>query len=110
MTFTGSAFKPPKGAIPVLVFGTKSISLEPQRAWQFNNKTREVPIDGWCQGAIFKVGDGRVAVFGEAAMFTAQLAGGTQRRMGMSAHYAKQNYQLLLNVMHWLSGLPEMSE
>ena len=57
-----------------------------------------------------KVGKGRVAVFGEAGMFTAQLAGPKQRPMGMNAPEAKQNHQLLLNVMHWLTrvkGMPD---
>jgi hypothetical protein len=49
-----------------------------------------------------KVGKGRLAVFGEAGMFSAQLAGPRQR-MGMNAPGAEQNHQLLLNVMHWLS-------
>jgi hypothetical protein len=44
-----------------------------------------------------------MAVFGEAAMFSAQLAGPFQFRMGMNAPGAEQNHQLLLNVMHWLT-------
>jgi hypothetical protein len=51
------------------------------------------------------IGKGRVAVFGEAAMFSAQLAGPKKSPMGMNAPIAKQNPQFLLNVMHWLSGL-----
>jgi hypothetical protein len=56
-----------------------------------------------------KVGHGRVTVFGEAAIFSAQLAGYKQP-MGMNAPEAKQNHQLLLNVMHWLTraeGMPD---
>jgi len=37
-------------------------------------------------------------------MFTAQLNGPDRVPMGMNDPQAKQNYQLLLNVMHWLSG------
>jgi hypothetical protein len=51
------------------------------------------------------VGKGRVAIFGEAAMFSAQLAGPQKLPMGMNAPVAKQNPQFMLNVMHWLSGL-----
>jgi len=54
-----------------------------------------------------RVGKGRVAVFGEAAMFSAQLAGPNKAPMGMNAPIAAQNPQFLLNVMHWLSGLLE---
>lgn len=50
-------------------------------------------------------GRGRVAVFGEAAMFTAQVTGPERQPMGMNAPGAEQNAQLLLNVLHWLSGL-----
>lgn len=101
VTFTGSAFKPPKDAIPVLVFGEKSESYERTADGKGEFKVRKVPIEGWCQGAVMKVGKGRMAVFGEAAMFSAQLAG--QERFGMNAPEAEQNHQLLLNVMHWLS-------
>lgn len=104
-TFTGSAFRPPSSAIPIIVFGPGSYSLEPQKAWEFNDTTKNIPIEGWCQGAIMEVGKGRLAIFGEAAMFTAQKAGSTRRPMGMSRPEASQNHQLLLNVMHWLTGL-----
>ncbi len=102
-TFGGSAFKPPIGATPVLVFGPDSLSLETTKAPGITPDAARVPIDGWCQGAVFPFCRGRVAVFGEAAMFTAQLAGDGSRPMGMNAPGAEQNYQLALNVMHWLT-------
>lgn len=105
VSFTGSAFIPPSFAIPIMVFGPGSYSLEPKKAWEFDDATRKVAIHDWCQGAVMNVGQGRVAVFGEAAMFTAQRAGPSKRPMGMSRPEASQNHQLLLNVMHWLSGL-----
>jgi hypothetical protein len=104
-TFTGSAFKPPKGATPVLQFGAGSESTEPGTP-----ERRKVPIEGWCQGAVLKVGDGRVAVFGEAAMFSAQRAGPKQVPMGMNAPGAEQNYQLVLNVLHWLTRARGMAD
>jgi hypothetical protein len=103
-TFTGSAFKLPREAIPVLEFGARSESVEGEG----ESKTRKVAIEGWCQGAVLKVGKGRVAVFGEAAMFSAQLAG--REPMGMNAPEAEQNHQLLLNVMHWLSRAKGMAD
>src|SRR5262249_8227562 len=81
-TVTGSAVKPPKDWIPVLVFGAKSESREQEEGEKDKAKTRKVLIEGWCQGAVMKVDKGRVAVFGEAAMFSAQLAGAKQP-MGM---------------------------
>jgi hypothetical protein len=109
-TFTGSAFKLPKGATAVLVFGARSESVESKDGGRLASETVKVPIEGWCQGAVMKVGKGRVAVFGEAGMFTAQLAGPKQRPMGMNAPGAEQNYQLLLNVMRWLSRAEGMAD
>jgi hypothetical protein len=108
MTFTGSAFKPPREAIPVLLFGEKSEAVERFVEGEGKVKTRTVPIEGWCQGAVMKVDKGRVAVFGEAAMFSAQLAG--RQAMGMNAPGAEQNHQLLLNVLHWLSRVKDMRD
>jgi hypothetical protein len=53
-----------------------------------------------------RVGRGRAGFFGEAAMFSAQVAGPSRRPMGMNARGAEQNYMLVLNLMHWLSGTP----
>jgi hypothetical protein len=102
-TFTGSAFKPPKGAILILVFGADAVSFETKRAPGITPDAPQVPIAGWSQGAGMEVGSGRVAVFGEAAMFSAQLAGPNQVPVGMNSPDAQQNHQLLLNVMHWLT-------
>jgi len=63
----------------------------------------EEPIGGWLQGALLQYGKGRIAVFAEAAMFSAQLAGPERHPMGMNAPQAKGNAPFLLNVLHWLS-------
>jgi hypothetical protein len=102
-TFTGSAFKLPEGATAVLVFGPKSESIERKDGRQTKPEMVHIPIEGWCQAAIMKVGKGRLAVFGEAGMFSAQLAGPKRQPMGMNAPGAEQNYQLILNLMHWLT-------
>ena len=102
-SFTGSAFRAPQGARPVLVLRSGVVSFEPQRAWQFSDSTPRQPAAGWLQGATLVVGRGRVAVFGEAAMFSAQLDDGS--RMGMNHPLARRNWQFVLNVLHWLTGL-----
>ena len=107
-TFTGSAFLAPPEARPILKFRANAYSLEPQEAWKFSDDTPQTNIEGWLQGAYMKWGLGRIAVYGEAAMFTAQVAGPQKRRIGMSSPHAPQNFQLLLNTMHWLSGLIEV--
>jgi hypothetical protein len=105
VTFTGSAFYPGPHAQPILVFADGYISMTPEVAWEFKPETPRVPISGWCQGAVLRFGKGRVAVFGEAAMFTAQIAGPRKIPMGMNSPMAKQNYQFLLNIMHWLTNV-----
>lgn len=103
-TFTGSAFQLPKAA-PLLVLGKDATSLLTSTAGEFTPETPREAVGGWLQGAVLPVGKGRIAVFGEAAMFSAQWAGPNRNPMGMNAPVAKQNYQFLLNLMHWLSGL-----
>ncbi len=108
--FTGSAFYLGGDAKPVLMLGEGYVSLTPYEAWKFKAETPKVPVAGWCQGAVLTRGKGRVAVFGEAAMFSAQLAGPQKRPMGMNLPEAKQNYQFLLNIMHWLTKVPGMPQ
>lgn len=101
-SFTGQAFQAP-GAQPLLVLPPDFISLHPRKAWDFDADTRKVPVGGWLQGAVMPVGAGKAAFFGEAAMFTAQLAGPERRPVGMNAPEAGQNARFVLNLMRWLS-------
>lgn len=98
-TFTGSSFQVDAPGQPLLVFGPEVFSIAQQ------NDPNPVPMKGHLQGAVLPFRKGRVAVFGEAAMFSAQLSGPDKNPMGMNAAIAKQNPQFLLNVMHWLTGL-----
>lgn len=105
MTFTGSAFRTPPAATSVFMFG------EGARAFALGPKGPDfagpgTSIAGLSQGAILELGKGRIAVFGEAAMFTAQLGGPNKRPMGMNAPGAEQNHQFVLTLMHWLSRAP----
>jgi hypothetical protein len=102
-TFTGQAFEIPSDAIAVILLNEKYKIRLPETAWVFNKKTPEVSGDQHAQGAFLRYGKGRVVVFGEAAMFTAQLQGKT--KMGMNTTSASQNVQLLLNTIHWLDGI-----
>ncbi len=74
-------------------------------SWAFTETTPRVPAAGFLQGAVLRFGRGHVAVFGEAAMFTAQVSGPQRFPMGMNRPEADQNAQFLLNLMHWLTGL-----
>ncbi|GJM34095.1 MAG: hypothetical protein DHS20C18_30960 [Saprospiraceae bacterium] len=102
VTFTGSAFQLPKGATPILQLDQHYTLLEPEQAWQFEEDTPFKSGSGWYQAAHLTHGKGKVVVFGEAAMFSAQLGGPNQRPFGMNEPEAKQNPQLLLNIIHWL--------
>jgi hypothetical protein len=104
VTFTGQAFKTPAGATTILRFDKRYLLLETDTAWVFDSRTRYTPIEGWSQGAYMKYGRGRLVMFGEAAMFTAQLAGASKARVGMNSDFADENYKLLLNIIHWLDG------
>jgi len=103
VSFTGQAFSA-DGAAPLMILPDSITVLLPDTAWQFSPATRRVPGAGLLQGAVLSHGRGRVAVFGEAAMFSAQLAGPARSPMGMNAPHARQNPQFLLNVIHWLVG------
>ena len=102
-TFTGQAFQAPNEATPLLIFPPSFVQLMPEKAWQFGPNTPQVRIGGWLQGAAMPISSGRAAFFGEAAMFTAQVAGPDRIPIGMNAPQAEQNFQFVLNVMHWLS-------
>jgi hypothetical protein len=90
-TFVGSAFQPPSGAEGLLILPRRAISLTPKvlGAADVRIGAERTPVGEWLQGAVMKVGRGRVAMFGETGLFS----GGP----------AADNRQFLLNVMHWLS-------
>ena len=101
VTFTGSAFKIPKGAQPILALKNYTLSL-PVVAWQFEENTRTIPGEGFYQGAYMEYGKGKIVVMGEAAMFSAQLAGPNRNPVGLNRPEARANNLLLLNIVHWL--------
>lgn len=104
-SFTGQAFRwNAPDVAPLLLLPSNYVSFEPRYAWVFDSTTLTRPVGGWLQGATRMVGAGRVAMFGEAAMFSAQVAGRERRPMGMNAPLAEQNPRLVLNTLRWLSG------
>lgn len=110
VTFTGQAFRAEVEVSPLLVLPPGSELLLPVRAWRFSERTPRLAASGLLQGAALEHGGGRLAVFGEAAMFTAQVVMRGEERlatMGMNLPEAAGNRQFLLNLAHWLSRLPE---
>jgi len=104
-SFTGQAFRLREAGRPLLTLPLGATVLLPSTAWRFDDSTPRIPGEGMLQGVALLFGQGRVAVFGEAAMFSAQVSGAGRRPMGMNDPGAGQNPQFLLNVMHWLAGL-----
>jgi hypothetical protein len=107
-TFTGSAFQAPPAARPIIVLPSGYMSH--QCLLPCSGSVPESDVSGYLQGAVMPVGKGRIAVFGEAAMFSSQVMGKSSPpfRFGFTAKGAEQNKQFILNLMQWLAGiLPE---
>jgi hypothetical protein len=105
--FTGQAFRAVVPLEPLMRMPPDWAVFFPYAAGEFNATTPSESARGLLQGATLRHGQGRLAVFGEAAMFSAQTAinGDQVLRMGMNDPDAAQNSQFVLNVLHWLSGL-----
>ncbi|RYV01550.1 hypothetical protein SOPP22_14295 [Shewanella sp. OPT22] len=105
--FMGQAFLSPPDAKPLLVFSKSAVAYMPSKAWDITDDTPTISAVGWHQGATLDFYKGRVAFFGEAGMFTAQVDNdeNEQWKMGMNAKGAEQNEQFLLNTMYWLSNI-----
>ena len=101
-TFTGSALLPNAAVDSLLVLPDRIRVLLPQVAWQFSDSTPYLVGAHLLQGAVRRVGRGRIAVFGEAGMFTAQRQNGAT--MGLNDPRAGGNAQFILNLLHWLAG------
>ncbi|WP_298900650.1 DUF4350 domain-containing protein [uncultured Psychroserpens sp.] len=105
-TFTGSSFQIPSKAIGILKFKKGDTCLQPEIAWQFNDDTKTKDLEDNYQGAIMDFGKGKLAVFGEAAQFTAQTitnASGTFK-VGFNSKNAPNNIDFIRNLMLWLGS------
>lgn len=102
-SFTGSALKAPEDAQVVATFPRTHQLLVPEVAWQFNRSTKKLPVEEYVMGAFKPFGDGKIACFTEAAMFTAQIVR-NRLKVGFNAVEAPQNQQFVLNVVHWLDN------
>jgi hypothetical protein len=99
--FTGTVLHAPPQASVVMRLGTGWSILYPKEPWKFDGVPSRPSDDKDLRGATLAVGKGRVAMFSEAAMFSAQRTG---QGAGMGFNYPKasQNKPFLLNVLHWL--------
>jgi len=104
VTFVGSGFKIPNGAKPIILLNENYTLLFPDNPGEFNDKTPFISGKDICQGAYMNFGKGKIVVFGEAGMFTAQIAGiGTDAvKFGFNSPEAHNNIPLIFNIVHWL--------
>jgi len=110
VTFTGQALVAPPPAVPLLLLSASAqdvpvLDVRFQKGLfgvdRYTTFGDLVPTRGNCQAAALRWGAGRVVVFGEAAVLTAQVDG--EQRFGMDWPNT-QNRQLALNVARWLGG------
>ncbi|MBO9707604.1 MAG: hypothetical protein J7521_05280 [Caulobacter sp.] len=103
--FTGTVLHAPPQATVVMRLGRGWTIFYPTEPWKFDGVPQRPSEDDDLRGAIMTVGKGRVALFSEAAMFSAQRAG-QGGFMGFNYPQASQNKAFLLNVLHWLNQRP----
>jgi hypothetical protein len=101
-TFSGSAFQFDANSTSLLTFGPSSYFYKSTQPPRVKKDTPKLSLQGWSQGAVRVYGRGRVAVFGEAAMFTSRK-GSNGKLNGFSAPGAEDNAQFLRNLFTWLS-------
>jgi hypothetical protein len=108
VAFTGQSLTVPANATALLKIGPDATeSFDPQDQLKVAaGEPAGTKIDGRAQGIVMTFGRGRVAIFGEAAMFSAQVASlnGQTFKAGMNVP-GNDNRRLALNLMHWLARL-----
>lgn len=109
VTFTGQSLFGP--GTPLLRLGSTAVNRPPVVSVERDGGDSRVTVTygdpvtalGYAQAHAFDLGRGRVVVLGEAAMFSAQVdRDGNPFGMNVDGN---DNRQLVLNTMHWLSGL-----
>ena len=105
LAFGGSAFLIPEDAVSIMTLDSAWYQWEPDIVWDFRLEDR-YSAAGYSMGAYKEYGNGKVVVYSEAMMFTAQLGGGLSWvKLGMNSNHQPENHMLLLNTIHWLDGL-----
>jgi hypothetical protein len=108
MSFTGQSLAGSDSARSILTFSPRAEDLMVGYGEAGGNvpKDKRKSAAGRSQMLALGFGRGRVVVLGEAAMFSAQLAGpGGRVKMGMN-YPGIDNRQLVLNTLRWLVRVP----
>jgi hypothetical protein len=103
--FTGHAFLPLRPVNKIVELNDDHVVSFPNPPGDFKEDTPFIDASGLMHSVYFSQGKGRVVIVGEAAMFSAQLAGPQRFKAGMNAPAAKNNAQFLLNIIHYLDGV-----
>ena len=107
-TFTGSTFTlfPGSEVTPLFGLSDGTLLMYPLKSQEQNLGTPRGPGKGTYQGGVLELGKGRIAIMGEASLFSAQIASYISPgfKMGMNnTEYAPHNVQFALNLVHWLT-------
>lgn len=103
-TFVGSSFRGPPAALPIMSLDEGWTLFFPSQAGKFDSAPQRPTTRDDLRGAALVYGKGRVVVVSEAALFTNQIVKGAPVGFGLPS--AKQDKQLLLNIVAWLSRAP----
>jgi hypothetical protein len=101
-SFTGQSLGVPAGATALLTLPDDTLEVAGPEQVKLLRQRQSVPgkrVGGRAQAVALIVGNGRVVIAGEAAMFTAQRMNSGDR-VGLASF---DNQQFALNVLHWLS-------
>lgn len=101
-TFVGQAFRPLPSLgertklEPLLVLPQSAVLVQPEVMGRVTEETPRIAVGGWWQGVAGTHGSGRIALFGEAAMFRVLT-----QEAGLPA--ATHNARLVRNTIRWLA-------
>jgi hypothetical protein len=103
--YGGAAFRLPADGTSLLTLGSTFVSLLPEVYGEVSETTPREPVNGWSVLGVLPFGRGRVALSGDLALFFPPFPDeGVPLPDGIKSAQV-QNAQLVLNVVHWLSGL-----
>lgn len=102
-TFGGQAFIPPATADNLMIVPDHYETLLTNSFFREFDTAPRIDSGGLSQGATLRLGDGRLAVFGEAGAFTAQtMENGPP--IGLAHPEAGENAEFVLATLRWLAG------
>jgi hypothetical protein len=105
-SFLGQGFLAPPQARPIMQLQRGHYQYFPKQPGKITPQTTSISVERWQQGATLELGKGRLAVFGEAAMFSAQISG-NGAKVGMNHPRGANNARLLRNTLLWLHPVPQ---